>query len=44
MNKVLKALDRNEDVDILFRGKSKGVIKAAVECSGKIIRIILFSV
>lgn len=29
MNEVLKALDRNEDVKILYRGKLKGVIKAA---------------
>ena len=29
MNEVLKALDRNEDVSILCRGKLKGVIKAA---------------
>lgn len=29
MNEVLKALDRNEDVSILRRGKLKGVIKAA---------------
>jgi hypothetical protein len=35
MNDVLKALDRNEDVDILYRGKTKGVLKAKVECSGK---------
>ena len=28
MNEVLKALDRNEDVSILCRGKLKGVIKA----------------
>ena len=28
MNDVLKALDRNEDVDILYRGKLKGVLKA----------------
>jgi hypothetical protein len=31
MNDVLKALDRNEDVDILYRGKTKGVIVAKVE-------------
>lgn len=29
MKEVLKALDRNEDVSILCRGKLKGVIKAA---------------
>jgi len=27
MNDVLKALDRNEDVSVLFRGKVKGVIR-----------------
>lgn len=31
MNDVLKALDRNEDVDILYRGKRKGVLMAKVE-------------
>ncbi len=30
MNDVLKALDRNEDVDILYRGKTKGVLVAKV--------------
>lgn len=29
MNEVVKALDRNEDVSILYRGKLKGVIKPA---------------
>ena len=33
MNEVLKALDRNEDVSILCRGKLKGVIKAATRPS-----------
>ncbi len=28
MNDVLKALDRNEDVEILCRGKKMGVLKA----------------
>jgi len=28
MNDVLKALDRNEDVTILYHGKVKGVLKA----------------
>ena len=28
MNDVLKALERNEDVDILYHGKIKGVLKA----------------
>jgi hypothetical protein len=31
MNDVLKALDRNEDVDILYRGKTKGVLAAKVD-------------
>ena len=31
MNDVLKALDRNEDVDILYRGKTKGVLVARAE-------------
>jgi hypothetical protein len=31
MNDILKALDRNEDVDILYRGKSRGVLVAKVE-------------
>lgn len=35
MNDVLKALDRNEDVDILYRGKKKGVLKAQPEQSKK---------
>jgi hypothetical protein len=29
MNDVLKALERNEDVHILYHGKTKGVLKAA---------------
>jgi hypothetical protein len=28
MNDVLKALERNEDVHILYHGKTKGVLKA----------------
>lgn len=28
MNEVLKALERNEDVSILYHGKTKGVLKA----------------
>ena len=35
MNDVLKALDRNEDVDILYRGKTKGVLMAKVEPTAK---------
>jgi len=31
MNDVLKALDRNENVSVLYRGKVKGVIKAPVQ-------------
>ena len=30
MNDVLKALDRNEDVEILYRGRKKGVLVANV--------------
>ena len=29
MNEIMKALERNEDVSILCRGKLKGIIKAA---------------
>ena len=37
MNNVLKALDRNEDVDILYRGKTKGVLIAQAKRSqGKV--------
>ena len=28
MNDVLKALERNEDVAVLYRGKQKGVLRA----------------
>lgn len=35
MKEVLKALDRNEDVDILYRGKMKGVLKAKAERTGQ---------
>lgn len=34
MNDVLKALDRNEDVTILYHGRVKGVIKPAVRRNG----------
>lgn len=34
MNDVLKALDRNEDVDILYRGKKKGVLVAKAGGAG----------
>jgi len=30
MNDVLKALERNEDVSILYRGKTKGVLKPQI--------------
>ena len=33
MNDVLKALDRNEDVDILYRGTIKGVLMASAKRS-----------
>lgn len=33
MKDVLKALDRNEDVDILYRGKTKGVLMAKADRS-----------
>jgi hypothetical protein len=33
MHDVLKALDRNENVDILYRGKTKGVLTASAKCS-----------
>jgi hypothetical protein len=35
MNDVLKALDRNERVSILYRGKLKGVISPVATPSGK---------
>lgn len=35
MNEVLKALDRNEDVDILYHGKTKGVLVAQTKQSQK---------
>ena len=35
MNDVLKALDRNEDVDILYRGKRKGVLVAQADRTDK---------
>jgi len=31
MNDVLKALERNEDVSILYHGKLKGVLKSPTE-------------
>lgn len=29
MNDILKALDRNEDVELLYRGQPKGVLSAS---------------
>ena len=38
MSEVLKALDRNEEVSILYHGKLKGVIKSpAKSSSGKVV-------
>ena len=34
MNQVLKALDRNETVSVLYRGKLKGVISPATSTAG----------
>lgn len=38
MNEVLKALDRNEKVTILYRGKPKGVISPARAKRGQSVR------
>ncbi|MBW2646801.1 MAG: type II toxin-antitoxin system Phd/YefM family antitoxin [Deltaproteobacteria bacterium] len=38
MNDVLKALDRNENVEILYHGKVKGIIVAKMSKSEKSIR------
>ena len=35
MNDVMKALERNEEVAILYHGKLKGVIKPQVGASGQ---------
>jgi len=35
MNDVLKALDRNEDVTILYHGKVKGVISSRDQAASK---------
>jgi hypothetical protein len=35
MNDVLKALDRNEDVTILYHGKVKGVISSLARAGSK---------
>jgi len=38
MSDVLKALDRNEDVEILYHGKTKGTIVAKLQSySGKVV-------
>lgn len=34
MNDVLKALDRNENVEILYRGKQKGLLVAKTDPTG----------
>ena len=34
MNEVLKALDRNEKVSILYHGKLKGIITTSAEARG----------
>lgn len=34
MNEVLKALDRNENVSILYHGKLKGIITPGAEITG----------
>ena len=38
MNDVLKALDRNESVRVLYRGKVKGVIRPAVRATSPKVR------
>ena len=35
MNDVLKALDRNEDVTILYHGKVKGVITSRIQATSE---------
>ncbi len=35
MNDILKALNRNENVDVLYRGKLKGTIVAKTKLSEK---------
>jgi len=35
MNDIIKALDRNEDVTILYRGKPRGVIKPKLDTKCK---------
>jgi hypothetical protein len=38
MNDVLKALERNESVSVLCRGKVKGIIRPEVRVSGSKVR------
>lgn len=38
MNDVLRALERNETVSVLYRGKVKGVIRPAVRASSSRLR------
>ena len=38
MNDVLKALERNEDVSVLYRGTVKGVIRAAARSTSVKVR------
>lgn len=38
MNDVLKALERNESVNVLYRGKVKGVIRPAVRSTSSRVR------
>ena len=35
MNEILKAIDRNEEVTILYHGKVKGVIKPNISRGGR---------
>ena len=38
MNEVLNALDRNESVEILYHGKTKGIIKPVMTKTEKSVR------
>jgi hypothetical protein len=38
MNEVLKALDRNEEVEILYHGKPKGILKPYITPSATSVR------
>ena len=35
MNEILKAIDRNEEVTILYHGKVKGVLKPKISTGGR---------